>query len=134
MNEEFIPTFEIEPTKDEYAILRQVDEFEDKIQLLNKLSKEYDGIKKTVKEFMVKVGKDNDLDQVKWITPKGIKITCSIGHKPIFEKVTENQFDIDILKRDYPEVYEKCCKEVTYDNCIKAATSDRLVITPVKGE
>ena len=48
MNEEFIPTFEIEPTKDEYAILRQVAEFEDKIQLLNKLSKEYDGIKKTV--------------------------------------------------------------------------------------
>ena len=132
--EEFIPTFEIEPTKDEYEILRQVDEFEDKIQMLNKISKEYDGIKKTVKEFMVKVGKENDLDQVKWITPKGIKITCSIGHKPIFEKVTESKFDLEILKRDYPEVYEKCCREVTYDNCIKAGTSDRLVITPVKGE
>lgn len=127
--EETIPTFEIDTTKDEYAVLKQIDDFEENIELINKLSEEYEDIKSKIKESMIKIGKENKLSQVKWITPKGIQITCSIGQPPIFEKVTESKFDVDILKRDYPEIYEKCCKEITYDNCVKAKTNDVLRIT-----
>ena len=127
--EETIPTFEIDTTKDEYAVLKQIDDFEENIELINKLTKEYEDIKSKIKESMIKIGKENKLSQVKWITPKGIQITCSIGQPPIFEKVTEKKFDVDILKRDYSEIYEKCCKEVIYDNCVKAKTNDVLRIT-----
>lgn len=127
--EETIPTFEIDTTKDEYAVLKQIDDFEENIELINKLTKEYDDLKSKIKESMIKIGKENELSQVKWITPKGIQITCSIGHQPIFEKVTEERFEVEILKEKYPEIYKECCKEFTYDNCVKAKTNDVLRIT-----
>lgn len=132
--EEFIPTFEennqiIEQDNEFNQLMVQIDEMEDDIKLANELNDKYEDMKAKIKSAMIRIGKDNDLTQVKWTTPKGIQITCSIGQKPIFEKVTESRFDIDILKKDYPEIYEKCCKEITYDNCVKAKTNDRLVIT-----
>ena len=123
--EEFIPTFE----KEENNLLVRIDEFEDQIKLINKLSKDYENLKKEIKREMVEIGKNNNLDQVKWTTPKGIQITCSIGHPAEFEEVTERAFSLETLMKDYPEVYEKCCYDRTYNKNIKSATSDRLVIT-----
>ncbi len=132
--EEFIPTFEIDNTKDEYQLLKQIDDMEDQIKLAKEIDEKYENMKKDIKKKMIEFGKSNNSTQVKWVTPKGIQITCSVGQPPIFEKVTESKFDLEILKRDYPEVYEKCCKEVTYDNCVKAKTNDVLRITLSKEE
>lgn len=132
--EDYIPTFEeetqmVKPDNEFTQLMVQVDDFEEQVQAAKKVIDKYDEIKDTIKKKMVEIGKANDLTQVKWTTPKGIQITCSIGQKPIFEKVTEQRFDVEILKKEYPEVYEKCMKEVTYDNCVKAKSYDRLVVT-----
>lgn len=127
--EEFIPVF-----NEENNVLVRIDEFEEQIEIINKLSKEYDKLKKDIKEEMLKIGKSNNLDQVKWTTPKGIKITCSIGKPAEFEKVVEKQFSEAYLKENYPEIYEKCLIEKETNKTIKSASSDRLVITLPKGE
>ena len=129
MNEEYIPTFEVVETKDEYGLLKRLDDFEDQIKLAKEINDKYENMKKDIKKKMVEIGKEKNATQIKWITPKGTQITCSIGQPPIFEKVTEKKFDVDILERDYPEIYEKCCKEVTYEDCVKARTNDVLRIT-----
>lgn len=126
--EEFIPVFE------ENNVLVKIDEFEEQIELINKLTKEYDKLKKDIKEEMLKIGKINNLDQVKWTTPKGIKITCSVGQPAIIETTTEEAFNIEKLKEEFPEVYKQCCYMRTYDKNIKSASNDRLVITLPKGE
>lgn len=123
--EEFIPTFE----KNENNILIKIDEFEDKIKIINDLTKQYDSLKKEIKSEMVKIGKENNLEQVKWITPKNIQITCSIGKDAIVEEVTEKSFSLDTLIKEYPDIYEACCYERTYSKNVKAASNDRLVIT-----
>lgn len=128
--EEFIPTFE----EKENNVLVKIDEFEDNIKIINDLTKKYDSLKKELKAEMVKIGKENNLEQVKWITPKGIQITCSIGKDAVIEEVTEKEFSLDTLRKDYPDIYEACCYDRTYNKNIKAASSDRLVITLPKEE
>lgn len=141
--EEFIPTFEeikfeetndLQVSTDFKDLIVQVDEFEDKLKEYKKLESQYKDIKDKIKEAMVKLGRENELEQVKWITPNGIKITCSIGHKPIFEETTEKEFSLEMLKNKHPEIYEECLVERTYDKLVKEAKSDRLVITTPKGE
>ena len=112
----------------------QIDAMEDDIKLAKELNDKYDEMKDKIKSAMIRIGKENDLTQVKWTTPKGIQITCSIGQKPIFEKVTEERFNVEVLKEKYPDIYKECCQEFTYDNCVKAKSNDRLVITLPKGE
>ncbi len=123
--EEYIPVFE----EQENNILVKIDDFEESIKEINILTKKYDALKKELKEEMLKIGKDNNLEQVKWTTPKGIQITCSIGKQEEVEEVTEKTFNVEVLKKDYPEIYEKCCYDRTYTKVIKAGSNDRLVIT-----
>lgn len=124
-----------EVTEKNETILTKIDNFEDKINLLNQLTKDYDNLKKEIKEEMLKIGKENNLTQMKWETPKGIKITLSIGQKPEFEEVEELQFNLETLIKDYPEIYEKCCVTKKVNKIIKNGSNDRMVITlPKKGE
>lgn len=109
--------------------LVKIDEFEEKIKLIDKLTKEYNELKKQIKNEMIEAGKKINVEQIKWTTPKGIKITCSIGKPAEFEEKTEKQFNIEILMKEYPEIYEKCCVEHTSNICVKNASNDRLVIT-----
>jgi restriction endonuclease S subunit len=122
--EEFIPTF-----REDNNILAELDSFEDNIKQLNILTKQYDELKKKIKEQMVEIGKNNKLEQVKWITPNNIQITCSIGKEAEREDVKEKTFNVELLKEKYPNIYEECCIDREYTKVIKAATSDRLVIT-----
>ena len=139
MEQGFIPTFEENNemvTKDNELkeLMVQIDSMEDDIKHAKEINDKYEDMKDKIKSAMIRLGKENDLTQVKWTTPKGIQITCSIGQKPIFEKVTEERFNEMILKSKYPEIYQECCEEVTYDSCVKAKTNDRLVITLPKGQ
>lgn len=122
--EGYIPTF-----NEETNVLVELDNFEDSIKQLNKLTKQYDKLKKKLKSQMVEIGKNNNLEQVKWITPNNIKITCSIGKDAEREDVIEKTFNVELLKEKYPNIYEECCVERKYTKVIEAATSDRLVIT-----
>lgn len=124
--EEYIPTFE---ENEEKNLLVQIDEFQDKIVLIDKLTKEYDDIKKKLKEQMVTIGKENELTQVKWTTPKGIQITCSIGKKPVFEEQEYEDFDMETFKKEEPNMYEKYKVKKTKQVAIQNATYDRLVVT-----
>ena len=78
---------------------------------------------------MIEVGTKNNLDQLKWTTPKGTKITCSIGHPAEFEKQIVKEFDVSVLKEKYPEIYEECCVEKEKSIMVKNATNDTLRIT-----
>lgn len=122
----FIPVFE----EKENNVLVEIDNFEDSIKEIQKLTKQYDKLKKDIKEQMIKIGKENDLSQVKWTTPKGIQITCSIG-KP-GETGLQERLNTTKLMNEYPEVY-KACLEMK-EAVIKTATNDRLVITLPKEE
>lgn len=124
--EEFIPVFE----EQENNVLVQIDNFEDSIKEIQKLTKQYDKLKKDIKEQMVKIGRENELSQVKWTTPKGIQITCSIG-KP-GETGMEERLNVTKLMNEYPEAYRNCLE--TKEVVTKTATSDRLVITLPKEE
>ena len=124
--------FEIENVENNTLV--KIDKFEEQIKLIDKLTKEYNDLKKEIKEQMIEAGKKINVDQVKWTTPKGIKITCSIGKPAKFEETVEKQFNIEILMKEYPEIYEKCLVEHKYSKCIKNASNDRLVITLPKEE
>ena len=87
-------------------LLKKVDDFEDKIELIDKLNKEYDDLKKQLKEMMIQIGKENDLEQIKWTTNKGTKITCSIGKPAKFEKQIVKEFNESYLKEKYPDIYK----------------------------
>ena len=132
--EEFIPTFETIPTNKENNILIRIDEFEDKIREIDKLTKQYDALKKEIKSQMVNIGKEHGLSQVKWITPNGTQITCSIGQPEETKEITEKRFSEDKLKEKYPEIYKECCVDRTYLSVIKAKGNDTLRITLPKGE
>ena len=58
-------------------LLVTLDKFEENIKLIDSLTKEYNEIKKKIKNAMLKVAESNNLEQVKWITPNDIKITFS---------------------------------------------------------
>lgn len=115
-------------------ILTKIDDFEENIKLLNKLDKEYKALKDKIKKQMLELGKANNVDQLKWTTPKGIKITLSIGKKATFEEVVEKKFSEVKLASEYPEIYEACKVEVKTNKEITKASNDRLVITLPKEE
>jgi hypothetical protein len=129
--EEFIPTFE---EKQENNLLVQIDEFEEQIKLIDKLSKKYDSLKKKIKTQMLNIGKEKDLSQVKWITPKGIQITCSIGKRPTFEEQEYQEFDMGTFKKENPSMYEKYLITRTRQVAITNGSNDRLTITLPKGD
>ena len=114
------------------SLLVQIDDFEENIKLIDKLNKQYDELKSKIKEEMLKVGKNNNLEQVKWTTPKGIKITCSIGKKAEYKKVLNKEFSLEKLMKEFPDVYEKCLVEQERNECVVKASNDRLVITTPK--
>ena len=124
--EEFIPTFE---EKQENNILVQIDEFEEKIKLINNLSKEYDKLKKELKEQMVEIGRENELSQVKWTTPKGIQITLSVGKKPVFETRETEEFNMVRFMEKEPKIYQKYLEKKEREVAITNGSNDRLVIT-----
>ena len=115
-------------------LMQELDDFEESLKLLDILNKKYDELKKELKKEMIRVGTENDLEQLKWITPKGTKITCSIGHHAEFEKQKVKEFDIKILKEKYPQIYEECFTEKETSVMIKNATNDTLRITLAKEE
>ena len=129
--EEFIPTFE---EKEENNLLVQIDEFEENIKKISELSNQYETLKSNIKEQMLKIGKENNMTQVKWITPKGIQITCSIGKKPIFETQEYKEFNLVKFKQEQPQMYEQYLEKRTKEVAITNGSSDRLTITLPKEE
>lgn len=122
--------FEIEEKETNYLLA--LDEFEEKIKELDKLNKQYKDIKDNIKKDMLKVAKENNLEQVKWTTPKGIKITLSVGQEEITEERTDEEFDVNYLIENYPDIYEKCVREKKRIVTVKNASNDRLVVTMPK--
>lgn len=122
--------FEIEEKENNYLLI--LDEFEDKIKELEKLNKQYKDIKDNIKKQMLKVAKENNLEQVKWTTPKGIKITLSVGQEEITEERTERVFNSSLLEEKYPNIYEECMEDKKRLVTIKNASNDRLVVTMPK--
>lgn len=111
------------------AIMVQLDELEKKVQEANAIIKQYDEIKSKIKSEMLKLGKENGLEELKWITPNGTQITCSVGHRAEWEDEYINEFSVDILKEKYPEIYADCFKEVKHQKQIRSASNDILRIT-----
>ena len=114
------------------ALILKVDELEKKIIDANKIVKEYDELKKQLKDKMLEIGHKNNLDQVKWTTPNGTSITCSIGKRPVWEKQKQMVFKEDILKEKYPDIYTQCLKEEEHNILIEKGSNDILRITPKK--
>lgn len=125
---------ENELVKTNEELLLEIDNFEENIKLIDDLTKKYNQIKNDIKQAMVKVGTENNLEQIKWTTPKGTKITCSIGHTAEIEKQKVQEFDIEILKNVFPDIYEKCLVEKEKSVIVKNATNDTLRITLAKDE
>lgn len=124
--------FEIEEKETNYLLV--LDEFEDKIKELDKLNKQYKDIKDNIKKAMLKVAKEKNLEQVKWTTNKGIKITLSVGQEEITEERIAEEFDVNVLMEKYPDIYKKCVRERKKNVTIKNASNDRLVVTMPKEE
>lgn len=118
-----------EVQKSQKELLVEIDKFEDEMRLLNLLNKRYDDLKKEIKNAMVKLGRDNGLEQVKWITPNGTKITCTIGHCAEIEKQKSTELNVEKLKKEYPHIYEECCEEKEVSVITKNASNDTLRIT-----
>lgn len=122
----------IKQSQQENSILVKLDAMEENIQLADKITKEYNEIKKQLKEKMLEYGKENNLEQIKWLTPKGIKITLSIGQKEVTEIQEEKMFSEELLRQKYPNIYEECCIIKEREVTIKNASNDRLVVTMPK--
>ena len=110
-------------------LLVTLDKFEENIKLIDSLTKEYNEIKKKIKNAMLKVAESNNLEQVKWITPNDIKITFSKGKLEELELQKIKVFKEDVLKEKYPSIYEECFIEEEKLVTIKNSSNDRLVIT-----
>lgn len=113
-------------------LIAKIDDLEDRVALASKVIKEYDNLKSQLKEKMLEIGHKNNLEQVKWITPNGTTITCSIGHFPKFEKQVVREFDIETLQEQYPDIYESCCFNIEREVMIEKGSNDILRITPKK--
>lgn len=124
--------FELEEKETNYLLA--LDEFEEKIKELDKLNKQYKEIKDNIKKDMLKVAKEKNLEQVKWTTPKGIKITLSVGQEEILEEKTEKVFNQSLLEEKYPDIYNECLEDKKRLVTIKNASNDRLVVTMPKEE
>lgn len=115
-------------------LLAQIDKLEDRIEEAQKTIKEYEDLKSQIKKAMVEVGTATGAEQLKWITPGGTKITCSIGHCAEFEKQMIEELDQEKLKAFYPEAYKNCLVQKERSVMIKNATNNTLRITPAKEE
>lgn len=113
-------------------LMLKIDQLEEDIAGATKIIKEYDEIKKLLKDKMIEIGHKNNLEQVKWKTPGGTTITCSIGRKPVWEKQKQMIFKEDILKEKYPDIYTQCLREEEHNVCIEKGSNDILRITPKK--
>lgn len=120
--------------ENENNVLVKLDEMEENIQLADKITKEYNEIKKQIKAKMLEYGKENNLEQIKWVTPKGIKITLSIGKEEETKIEQVKQFSEELLKEKYPNIYEECCITKDKEIIIKNASNDRLIVTMPKGD
>lgn len=122
----------IEETKKN--LLAQIDNLEERLEEAQKTIKEYEDIKAEIKKAMVDAGIASGADQIKWTTPGGTKITCSIGHCAEFEKQMVEELDVEKLKAFYPETYNSCLVKKERSVMIKNATNNTLRITPAKEE
>ena len=116
-------------TKSEKQLLEELDSMEESIRLLDVLDSKYKALKSNLKASMVKTAIENGIDQIKWTTPRGTMVTCSIGHPAEIEKRPAKRFDVEKLKKEYPDIYDKCCEDVQDSVIIKNATSDTLRVT-----
>lgn len=115
--------------KAQKEMLEEIDNLESKLQEAEKIKKEYEDLKSLIKKTMVQIGTENNLEQIKWVTPKGTKITCTLGHIAEFEKQEVEEFDINVLKEKYLDIYKKCLVKKEKNVIVKNATSDTLRIT-----
>lgn len=110
-------------------LLVTLDKLEEKIKLMDTIKKEHEDIKKKIKNAMCTLATNNKLEQVKWTTPKGIKITFSKGNPEELKKQIVEEFNIELLKEKYPSIYEDCLQNVEKLVTVKNESNDRLVIT-----
>jgi len=115
--------------KSEKQLLEELDAMEESIKLLDLLDEKYKALKSKLKASMVKVAKENNLEQIKWITPNGTSVTCSVGHCAEIEKKPTKKFNEEKLKKEYPHIYEECCEDIQESVIVKNATSDTLRVT-----
>ena len=131
--DEFVPTFEdnlvVQEEKQEESLLVQIDLLEDKIRIIDEYSKKYKDLKEKIKEQMLVIGRETNATQVKWITPKGIKMTCSIGKAPIYETKEVEEFNMIKFMEEQPKIYEKYLEKKTRNVVVQNGSSDRLTIT-----
>ena len=115
-------------------LLQALDAIEEQIVEAVRITTQYEEIKKEIKKAMVEAGIASGADQIKWTTPGGTKITCSIGHCAEFEKQIVKEFDIEKLKTFHPDIYEACMVEKEKSVMIRNASNNTLRITPAKKE
>lgn len=111
------------------ALLVKVDEFEEQIKQADKVKKQEAEIKDALKMKMKNIAEENNLDQVKWTTPKGTKITFSKGKKEVCEKQKVMTFKEDILKEKFPDIYNQCLVEEEKLVTLEKGTNNVLKIT-----
>lgn len=116
----------LEETKN---MLIKLDELEIQIKQMEEINKEYKDLKEQIKKEMSKIGRENNLEQIKWTTPNGTKITCTLGHTAEIEYEEVEVLDEEKLKKEYEDVYKKCLVKRKKEKIIKNATSDTLRIT-----
>jgi len=121
-------------TETQTSLLAKVDEFEAKLVELEKLKKEEMIFKANLKRAMLKLAEENNAEQLKWKTNKGIQITLSVGKPAVLDKILEEKLDEDYLKENYPDIYKECLKTNEKLITVKNESYDRLVITLPKGE
>ena len=114
------------------ALILKVDEFEKQIEEANRVVKEYEDLRKELKDKMLEIGHKNNLDQVKWTTPNGTIITCSVGKRPVWEEQNQMVFKEEILREKFPDIYTQCLREEKHNILVEKGSNDILRITPKK--
>ena len=99
----------------EKNILTKIDDFEENIKLLNKLDKEYKALKDKIKKQMLELGKTNNVDQLKWTTPKGIKIT--LGNAIHYDAEALEQLaqigNVIFVEKKHSSLYDELYSEIS---------------------
>lgn len=111
------------------AVLVRIDELEEKIREAKKIDDEFNDIKEKLKIKMKCIAEENNLDQIKWTTPKGTRITFSLGKKEQTEKQKTKEFDVEVLKEKFPEIYDQCLVEKEKLVVLEKGTNNVLRIT-----
>ena len=114
------------------TLLAKVDLYEERFEMLETLEKQIKDLKAKLKETMLEIGKETGASQVKWTTPKGIQITCSIGKKATYEEREYKEFNIARFQNEQPEMYEQYMDTKTKQIAVTPASNDTLRITMPK--